>query len=456
MFEILRINYRLALGLTLTMWVYGLYFLFSTQLAPYTWELRYHLLGIKLNEGFKLYGDIKDNTSPISALFYRIISILNIPTNWNIFIASGIIVLQASIFQQTIKKYNIIPKIGIIPFILYLVSFHLSYEFFVPAPALLGLTFLLLAWKEITDQQTRLLTNDRVFIIGIYVGIASLFFWSYTIFILWAILSLVLYSGITIRQIVLTFVGYVFVFVIAAMIFLYNGTLSLMIQLLKKSALVFQTPLIRDWQQIFIVFLPAILFGFIGLWSVGRSTKIRGHAQKVFQSYLIFIITSFLALFTLPGLSRVNLIFFLPSLVYFGLNSFILLKRFWQKDVVFLILILGTVASMNIQSKSNHLDRLKNNHLTIRNEKLMVFGPQIEEYQNNIMIGPFLNWELSKYLFEGINEYRNVIVLSDFIKKDPPTYIYDPEDKFQILTTFLPKLNNQYQLVEPHLYKKSN
>ncbi|MFM6948890.1 MAG: DUF6427 family protein [Aquirufa sp.] len=454
MFEILRSNYRLALGLTLIMWATGLYFLFFTQLEPFTWEFRYHLLGVKLNEGFQLYGDIKDNTSPISALFYRFLSFLNFPLEWNIFLASGIIILQAFLFQQTIQKHQILPKIGIIPFILYLVSFHLSYEFFVPAPALLGLTFLLLAWSEITAQQTRLQTNDRVFIVGIFVGIASLFFWSYTIFIIWAVLSLIFYTGITIRQVVLTIVGYLFVFLITAALFLYNGTLNLMIQLLKKSALEFQTPLIRDWQQIFIVFFPAILFGIIGLWSVSRSKKIRAHAQKVFQSNLLFIIISILALFTLPGLSRANLIFFLPALVLFGLNAFYLFKKFWQKELIFWILILGTFSSLSIQSKSNSIDRLKNNQLNIRNEKLMVLGPQIEEYQQNKMVGPFLNWELSKYLFDGINEYKNIIILSDFLKKDPPNYIYDPEGKFQILSTFLPKLKSQYQLIDLHLYKK--
>lgn len=198
------------------------------------------------------------------------------------------------------------------------------------------------------------------------------------------------------------------------------------------------------------------MFGIIGLWSVSRSNKMRAHAQKVFQSNLIFLITSFLALFTLPGLSRVNLIFFLPALVLFGLNSFLLFKAFWQKELIFWVLLLGTFTSLSIQTKSNQMDRLIADRLDLRNERLMVLGPQIEEYQNNKMVGPFLNWELSKYLFEGINEYKNVIILSDILKKDPPNYIYDPEGKFQILTTFLPKLKSQYQKVNQHLYQKIN
>lgn len=151
-----------------------------------------------------------------------------------------------------------------------------------------------------------------------------------------------------------------------------------------------------------------------------------------------------------------NLIFFLPALVLFGLNSFLLFKAFWQKELIFWVLLLGTFTSLSIQTKSNQMDRLIADRLDLRNERLMVLGPQIEEYQNNKMVGPFLNWELSKYLFEGINEYKNVIILSDILKKDPPNYIYDPEGKFQILTTFLPKLKSQYQKVNQHLYQKIN
>jgi hypothetical protein len=455
MFEILRLNYRLTIFITLILWAVWLYLLYFINLTPYPWEFKYHLLGIKLNQGFQLYADIKDNTSPLSSLFFRLITYFNIPISWNIFIATTIIAIQATIFQQTLEKHNLLPKLGLVPFLFYLFTFHLSFEFIVPTPSLLGLTFLLLAWREITLQQTRIQTNDRVFFIGIYVGIASLFFLSYTLFISWAILSLVFYTGITIRQVILTIVGYLFTFIMTALVFMYNGNLALMVQLFKNSAFTYQTPQLRDWQQLFIVFLPIIAFGISGLWSVSRSNKIRAHAQKVFQSNLLFIFTSIFALFTLPGLSRANLIFFLPPLVMFGLNTFYISKETWKKELIFWSFVFGTLISLNIQLNTNEVDRIKVNSLNLKNEKLMILGPQIEEYQNNRMSGPFVNWELSKFLFERIHEYKNVIIISNFIKKDPPNYIYDPEGKFKNLMSYLPKLKSDYQLVDKNLYKKS-
>jgi hypothetical protein len=73
---------------------------------------------------------------------------------------------------------------------------------------MLGLTFLLLAWNEILAQQSTLKVTDRVFLIGLYIGIASIFFLSYALFLFWAILSLLFYSSINLRQIILLIIGW--------------------------------------------------------------------------------------------------------------------------------------------------------------------------------------------------------------------------------------------------------
>jgi len=100
--------------------------------------------------------------------------------------------------------------------------------------------------------------------------------------------------------------------------------------------------------------------------------------------------------------------------------------------------------------------RILTQKLQIRNEKLMVLGPQIEEYQNNQMTGPFVNWELSKSLFANLNQYKTIIMMHDYFAKDMPAYIYDPENNFKKLGHYLPELTNQYSLIDAHLYKKIN
>jgi len=68
-------------------------------------------------------------------------------------------------------------------------------------------------------QQSTLLVNDRVFLIGVYIGIACLCYLSYSLFIFWAILSLLFYSSINIRQILLLVIGFFMILISAGLVF---------------------------------------------------------------------------------------------------------------------------------------------------------------------------------------------------------------------------------------------
>ena len=122
----------------------------------FPWEIKNYLIGQKLNEGFRLYKDIRDNTGPFATGFYQLLDLFSISLSSNPYIAFGIISIQAYLFHNTILQFDLMPKLGGLAFGIYLLLFLLTREFYVPDPALLGLTFLLLTWKEIIQQQKTL------------------------------------------------------------------------------------------------------------------------------------------------------------------------------------------------------------------------------------------------------------------------------------------------------------
>lgn len=126
-----------------------------------------------------------------------------------------------------------------------------------------------------------------------------------------------------------------------------------------------------------------------------------------------------------------------------------------MKELLIITLLIAMMYSLSNEWNEVGQQRIEAQKLSIRNEKLMVLGPQIEEYQNNQMTGPFVNWELSKYLFTNLNQYKTIIIMYDYFAKDMPTYIYDPENNLKKLGYYLPELTNQYTLVANHLYKKN-
>jgi hypothetical protein len=120
-------------------------------------------------------------------------------------------------------------------------------------------------------------------------------------------------------------------------------------------------------------------------------------------------------------------------------------------------LMLGLIYfSLQWDWKLQENKRIKPSEITIRNEKLMVLGPQIEAYRFNQMAGPFVNWELSKSIFNELDQYKTIVLLDQYMTQDPPNYIYDPMGKFKRVQNDLPYLQKRYQLTNNHLYKRIN
>jgi len=442
--------------LLIIIWLLTTITLNQFNLLPYTWEFKNYLIGQNLNHGYRIYKDIRENIGPLSANFYQLIDFLKIPITWNAYLATGIIVLQAIIFQQTITRFLLLPYLGNLPFFIYSVFFHFSMEFLVPNGSMLGLTFLLLAWNEILAQQSTLKVTDRVFLIGLYIGIASIFFLSYALFLFWAILSLLFYSSINLRQIILLIIGFSLIFIFTGLMFSYRDNFQSFFDVYKNSAFIIYVPTAQQIKQILVAYITAMVLGIWGFMKVINSTKIKSNAQKAQQTNMMWLIISILIIFIIPTVEKINLVFFLPPLIYFTLNLFYLFKSYWLKEFLVITLIIAMLYSLSNEWNDVGQQRISPQKLPIRNEKLMVLGPQIEEYQNNQMSGPFVNWELSKSLFTNLNQYKTIIMLHDYFAKDMPTYIYDPESNFTKLEYYLPELTNQYARVGNHLYKKIN
>lgn len=420
------------------------------QPSYFPWEIKNYLIGQKLNEGFRLYKDIRDNTGPFATGFYQLLSFFSIPISYNPYVSFLLISIQAYIFHLTITNFDLMPKLGGLAFAIYILLFQLTNEFHIPDPSLLGLTFLLLAWKEIIQQQKTLLVNDRVFLVGIYLATATLFFPAYLWLLPWSIISLLFFSGITIRQVILVLIGFLIIIILTSIVFLFRGNLPYLLQVMNNSALEFQLISWNESKRMLITFAPALIIGIWGLYKVVGNPKIRAHAQKAQQTTIIWFFFSFIAIANFPSYNRINFVLLLPPLAYFGLNIFYLTKKDWQKEVIFLSLLL----TIFFTNKIDEIPKQKVARLPIHGQKLLVLGPEIDEYLHNKMAGPFVNWELAKPLLNQLNSYKNVITVQAYFEKDQPNYIYDSAGYFSKIEKHLPSITQQYVLVSPKLYRK--
>ena len=452
MFSYLKSERLIILLIFLICLLYWVQTDFVKDTSPLTWELRQFLIGQKISEGFILYQDIIENIAPLSAYTFSFIHLLGIPLEGATYLGISLVLLQGFIFQSTIKRFDFFPNLGYFPFILLVSLFFISKETWTLSPSLLGLTFMLLAWSEIIYQQRGLTANDRVFLIGIYIGIGSLFFLSYTFFVFWGLYALIGYTGVNLRQILLYLVGFLLPFFSFLTWLNYTENLGSLWNVFQESAFQFNWKNTENFTHIFITYLPGILVMLLGLYKLSTSGKIRANAQKAQQTNFGWLLISLLFLYTIPNYSKANLVVFNPAFCFLGLQIFALNKSKLYNELLFWTIALCIFITHSVEKKNDQLSYLPKPKLAIRNEKLLVLGPQLEEYLSNKMSGPFVNWELSKFLFKDLNNYENVILLTNLFEKDPPTYIYDPELTFKNLQTKIPNIGLKYRESSRNLY----
>ncbi len=431
-----------------------LYFFQLQAHQPFAWELRHYLLGQKMNQGFILYQDIVENIAPLAAYTYSLLHFLAVPLQLFPILGAVLIGLQGLIFQRTIQRFDLLPNLGYLPFFVYVSLFFVSKELWTFSPALLGLTFMLLAWSEIIYQQRGLNANDRVFLVGIFLGMASLFFLSYTFFIFWGLYALIGYTGVNLRQILLYLVGFLAPFIGIISWLNYNDSLGALWEVFRASAFTFHWNNTENFSHIFLTYLPGLLLMLLGFHKLATSGKIRANAQKAQQTNFGWLLISLLFLYSIPNYTRNNLVVFLPAFCLLGLQVFTLYKsKVWKEAFVWLLAI-NLFICQQIELKEDGKVQLQAAKLPLNQEKLLVLGPQMEEYLHNQMSGPFINWDLSKNLFENLNDYEKVILLTNLFEKDPPHYIYDPDHTFKNIKSRIPNIASRYVETQNNLFQR--
>src|SRR5258706_11256358 len=66
-------------------------------------------------------------------------------------------------------------------------------------------------------------------------------------------------------------------------------------------------------------------------------------------------------------------------------------------------------------------------------------------FQDNRSASYFLDWRLSKEVFDNPEYFENVILVSNSFEKDLPEIIIDPDDKMKKFFERLPQYKNRYQ-----------
>jgi len=156
-------------------------------------------------------------------------------------------------------------------------------------------------------------------------------------------------------------------------------------------------------------------------------------------------------------------IIFVPVWSFFALYFFSTIKKKVVAEFIFLLL-LGVVLLIHydgiyfkgLESLTQLRSLvLKESKITnVKQKKILVLGNGMEEYKDNYLATPYLNWNLAKYELERLDNYNNVINILRNFENDSPEFIIDKVNLAPKLFKRIPVLQRRYKKVEDNVYQR--
>lgn len=424
--------------------------------APLTGsELRYMLVGEKMAEGASLYDGILENIAPLSAGVYMVIDFLfgrsQAAYYW---ISLFVVFFQCFLLNKLLIESKAYNENTYLPGLIYAVLLSTFFDFLILTPVLMSLTFILLALNNIFRHvEFRAKRDEKILNIGLYLGLASLFYLPSVIFGIAAIFIFMFFTGTITRRYVLMIYGFLMPLLLTALYFLLTGRIGDFIYS-------FINPLvdlnnehymgIRDLLMLFALPLAFLLLSFVRINQGTRFTNYQSRLLRVMGVWIFFCI-----IFVLLCEQRSPSVFvvFAPPFAFFITHYLLLIRKRFLAEIAFSIFIIGIIGfnfallyhTFGLEGYINTDAYLINQTPgTFDKQRILVLGEDISPYKNARAASPFLNWKISKPIFKDLEYYDNLALIYNGLINDPPEVIIDPNGIFPNIREKIPALKKAY------------
>jgi hypothetical protein len=459
-----RINdpYRL-LGVLIILVLAGLPFFIDPANLTIA-ELKGFVLGEAVADGKTMYTEVFDDTAPLASLFFGGMSFIfgRSVFAWHL-IAFLIIFFQASYFAVTLINNKAYEENTYLPALIYGVLAFFSFDLFAFSNELIASTFVLFAINNLFKEiEFRVQRDEIVLNVGLMLGLSSLIIFSYILFLPAVIFLLAIFARLNIRKVFLLLFGFLLPHGILIMLYFYRDGATLLWQNFYSPNLSFSKHGLISWSSLFtlcIIPLSYLLFSFVMLNRVARFTR---YQSQLLQVMFIWLVPCCLLIVFTRELSPHSFYVFLPILSYFIAHYLLLIRRKWIAEGL-LWFFMGGVLCLCLFARYKKISRIDYSNMfvapskdNIKDKKIMSLGNDINHYQYNTMSGGFLNWNLSKQVFEQPDYYENILMINNAFKSDPPDIIIDEKNLMEAVMKRIPSLRNQYRRQGTQYIKISN
>ncbi|NOS90965.1 MAG: hypothetical protein HOP30_03520, partial [Cyclobacteriaceae bacterium] len=380
-------------------------------------------------------------------------------------IAFLLIFFQASFFAILLisnKAYN---ENTYLPALIFGVLGFFSFDMLALSPELVASTILLFAlnnlFKEIEFREQR---DEVIFNLGIYLGLASLILFSCFMFLPGALLILFIFTRITARKALLLIFSFALPHLMLFSFFFLKNNERYLIEYFYSPNFTFHTEAIISSSSLLWLIAVPLLYLVFSLVMLNREAHFTKYQSQLLQVMLVWLIIAFIHLVITRERTPHSFYFFLPPLTYF-INHYLLLirRKFLAESMLLLLLI--SVISISFVSKTGKWKVINYEKLfavapaeesEIKGKRILLLEKNDGYYLENKLATSFLNWNLSKNVFNNPDEFENINQLDRSFQQDPPEVIVDKDNLMEPFFERLPAWKSKYKKEGTRYYKISN
>jgi hypothetical protein len=453
--------YRL-LGVLLILVVISLpQFIYSTEATVQ--EMKSFVLGEALNDGKSLYIEILDDSAPFSAwlsswveaLFGRSLTVRHI-------LALFFIFFQTSFFAILLinnKAYN---ESTYLPALIFGLLSFFSFDMLSLSSELLGSTILLFALNNLFKEiEFRVQRDEIILNMGVYLGIASLFVFSYIVFLIGTLVILFLFTRFTFRKLLLLIFGFALPHLLLIAFYFFWDNHGFLFRHFYAPNLTLTTLSLLGLKSILILGSVPIAYFFFSLFMLNREAHFTKYQSQLFQVMFLWLLFALLEVVITRERTPHSFYTFIPPLAYFISHYLLLIRRKRIAEIMLWILIIGLI-SMSWAARTERIKAIDYLALfpsaspyqsTIKGKRILVLDEDLGIYAQNKMASYFLNWNLSKEVFEHPEFFGNIVLIDQSFQKDAPDVIIDRNDLMKNVFDRIPRLKPLYKR-EGELYRR--
>ena len=411
-------------------------------------ELKYLLLGERLGDGFVMYKEAFDYTSPLSAMVYKWLDVVfGRSRGIHHFLSTVVVFFNAVVLNLLLVRNRAYLENNYLPGFFYVLFSLAIPDFFTLSPQLMSSTFILLALNNVFRRVDNQATDELFLFAGLYTGIAALFYVPAVVFFLVFLISLLLFSTAIARRILLYFYGSLIPFVVAfAYFFWFDTGTDMLIAIFGRGLFSAGISYITSNAFWLAAAIPAFWLVISVLLTLAKG-KYGIYESKIMQIMILYGIAGVVCILVDVEFSANQIVLFLPVLAYFLTYYVITVKRRLYKLTLPSIIVLSLLGAHFYQYRDGFqgFAKVERPDMGFTNRGIMILGEDLDGYHRQRIYSPFIDPVLSKEALEPLNYYRKSSELFKAIYSQPPEVIIDRWDAMDQVMDRFPLLEERYR-----------